>query len=128
MRVRGGERAAVSGICDPTRDPAACALGRIPAKSEQHPSLRKPRRSEPAVLRIGVDLEDVEPPIWRRLDVRSDIGLDVFHQVLQDAFGWTDSHLHRFALGGSPFDQNTERFLYPYDAEEGEDDGTPAKM
>ena len=43
------------------------------------------------------------------------------------AFGWSDSHLHRFALGGSPFDENSELFLCPYDVEEGEDDGTPAK-
>jgi Plasmid pRiA4b ORF-3-like protein len=100
---------------------------RILTNPEQRPSLRKPRRSEPALLRVRVDLEHAKPPIWRRLDVRSDIGLDVFHQVLQGAFGWTDSHLHRFALGGSPFDQNTELFLCPYDVEEGEDDGTPAK-
>ncbi len=58
--------------------------------------------------------------------MRSDVGLDVFHQVLQAAFGWTDSHLHRFAIGGSPFDRNAELFLCPYDVEEGEDDGTPA--
>lgn len=101
--------------------------GSVPARSEQRPSLRKPRRSDAAVFRVRVDLEHATPPIWRRLDVRSDIGLDVFHHVLQRAFGWTDSHLHRFALGGSPFDQNTELFLCPYDAEEGEDDGTPAK-
>jgi len=96
-------------------------------KPERRPSLRKPRRSEPALLRVRVDLEHAKPPIWRRLDVRSDIGLDVFHQVLQSAFGWTDTHLHRFALGGSPFDRNTELFLCPYDVEEGEDDGVPAK-
>jgi hypothetical protein len=101
--------------------------GRIPTKPEQLPSLRKPRRSEPAILRVRVDLEGAKPPIWRRLDVRSDIGLDVFHQVLQSVFGWTDSHLHRFALGGSPFDRNAEMFLCPYDVEEGEEDGTPAK-
>jgi Plasmid pRiA4b ORF-3-like protein len=101
--------------------------GRSITKPEQRPSLRKPRRSEPAILRVRVDLEDAKPAIWRRLDVRSDLGLDVFHQVLQNAFGWTDSHLHRFALGGSPFDFNTELFLCPYDVEEGEDDGTPAK-
>jgi hypothetical protein len=100
---------------------------RVLTKPEPRPSLRKPRRSEPAILRVRVDLEHAKPPIWRRLDVRSDIGLDVFHQVLQSAFGWTDSHLHRFALGGSPFDSNAEMFLCPYDVEEGEDDGTPAK-
>ena len=36
-------------------------------------------------------------------------------------------HLHRFAIGGSPFDENSELFLCPYDVEEGEDDGTPTK-
>jgi hypothetical protein len=100
---------------------------RIPTKPKQRPSLRKPRRTEPAILRVRVDLEGAKPPIWRRLDVRSDVGLDVLHQVLQTAFGWTDSHLHRFALGGSPFDRNAEMFLCPYDVEEGEDDGMPAK-
>ena len=100
---------------------------RIPTTPEPRPSLRKPRRSKPAILRVRVDLKYAKPPIWRRLDIRSDIGLDVFHQVLQSAFGWTDSHLHRFALGGSPFDQNSELFLCPYDVEEGEDDGTPAE-
>ena len=100
---------------------------RFPAEPETRQSLQKPRRREPAILRVRVDLEHAKPPIWRRLDVRSDIGLDVFHQVLQSAFGWTDSHLHRFALGGSPFDRNAEMFLCPYDVDEGEDDGTPAK-
>jgi Plasmid pRiA4b ORF-3-like protein len=98
---------------------------RILTKPEQHPSLRKARRSEAATFRVRVDLEYAKPPIWRRLEVRSDIGLDVFHQVLQSAFGWTDSHLHRFAIGGSPFDMSAELFLCPYDVEEGEDDGTP---
>jgi Plasmid pRiA4b ORF-3-like protein len=94
-------------------------------KPEQRLTLRKPRRNEVAVFRVRVDLERAKPPIWRRLDVRSDIGLDVFHQVLQSALGRTDCHLHRFAIGGSPFDEDSELFLCPYDVEEGEDDGTP---
>ena len=96
-------------------------------KPEQRLRLRKPRRNEAAIFRVRVDLESAKPPIWRRLDVRSDIGLDIFHQVLQSAFGWTDCHLHRFAIGGSPFDEDSELFLCPYDVEEGEDDGTATK-
>lgn len=49
--------------------------------------------------------------------------------MLQSAFKWTDSHLHRFALGDSPFDRNSQVFLCPYDVEEGEPDddgGIPA--
>jgi hypothetical protein len=41
-------------------------------------------------------------------------------------FGWTDSHLHRFSLGDSAWDDGSERYLCPYDVEEGEDDGVPA--
>jgi hypothetical protein len=80
-------------------------------------------------FRIRADLDGAEPPIWRRLDLSSGLRLDVVHQVLQVAFDWTDSHLHRFSLGGHPFDQATQLFLCPYDAEEGELDdegGVPA--
>lgn len=89
------------------------------------PELRRSKLDEVKVLRVRVDLDDAEPPIWRLLDLRSDLTLDVVHQVLQVAFDWTDSHLHRFALGGHPFDQTSQLFLCPYDVEEGEDDGTP---
>lgn len=35
---------------------------------------------------------------------------------------WADSHLHRFSLGGHPFDRTSQLFLCPYDVEEGEED------
>lgn len=90
------------------------------------PDLRHPRRAEVAVFRLRVDLDRARPPIWRRLDLRSDLPLDVVHQVLQAAFGWTDSHLHRFSLGGHSFDRDSQLFLCPYDVDEGDDDGLPA--
>ena len=74
---------------------------------------------------MTAELNESEPPIRRTLEVPSDLGLDMFHQVLQGAFGWTDSHLHRFALGGSPFDQDSQVFLCSYDVAEGDDDGPP---
>ncbi|MGH3447682.1 MAG: plasmid pRiA4b ORF-3 family protein, partial [Nocardioidaceae bacterium] len=74
------------------------------------------------IYRLRVDLDHARPPIWRRLDVRSDLTLDVVHEVLQTAFGWTDTHLHRFALGGSPFDVRSQVFLCPYDVEEEDED------
>lgn len=93
------------------------------------PELRRPPLDEIAIYRIRVDLDHAAPPIWRRLELRSDLPLDVVHQVLQVAFDWTDSHLHRFSLGGHPFDRTSQLFLCPYDAEEGEEDddgGIPA--
>ena len=51
--------------------------------------------------------------------------LAAVHQVLQAAYDWTDSHLHRFSIGGDTFDMAAEWFLCEYDVEEGEDEGTP---
>lgn len=102
--------------------------GRV-ARRVARPELRRPPFDELKVLRIRVDLDHADPPIWRRLDLRSDLTLDAVHQVLQAAFDWTDSHLHRFSLGGHPFDRTAQLFLCPYDVEEGELDdegGIPA--
>jgi hypothetical protein len=101
--------------------------GRDLAPQPSRTSRRRPPREETLVYRVRVDLEGASPPIWRRLHLRSDLTLDAVHQVLQAAFGWTDSHLHRFALGDSVFDLNAELFLCPWDVEEGEDEGVPAK-
>jgi hypothetical protein len=51
------------------------------------------------VLQIRIDLEEVDPPIWRRLLVPSGIRLHQLHDVFQVAMGWTDSHLHSFTIG-----------------------------
>ena len=95
------------------------------AKRTNNPHLRHPKRDEPAIFRVRVDLNDAHPPIWRRLDLRSDLTLAAVHQVLQAAYDWTDSHLHRFSIGGDTFDMGAEWFLCEYDVEEGEDEGTP---
>jgi hypothetical protein len=94
------------------------------------PDLRYPRRRDIAIYRIRVDLDDAQPPSWRRLDLRSNLTLDLLHQVLQVAFDWTDSHLHRLSLGGGGFDHRSQLFLCPYDVDNKEwaedDDGLPA--
>lgn len=101
---------------------------RVVTDLESRPDLRHPRRRDVVVYRVWVDIDDAAPPIWRRIDVRSDLTLDFVHQVLQVAFDWTDSHLHRFSLGGGAFDRDSQLFLCPYDVEEAdfEDDGHPA--
>jgi Plasmid pRiA4b ORF-3-like protein len=101
------------------------------AGSFARPDLRRPPRANPGIYRVRVDLDHSSPPIWRRLDLRSDLPLDVVHQVLQVAFNWDDYHLHRFSLGGGPFDQHSQLFLCPYDAANPEfedDDGLPASQ
>jgi hypothetical protein len=55
------------------------------------------------VFELCVTLRDIEPAIWRRVRVPADASLAVLHEVLQVAFGWTDSHLHDFLIGGIRF-------------------------
>ena len=51
------------------------------------------------IFQVKVTLDGIRPPIWRRLLVPGDISLREFHDILQIAFGWTDSHLHMFVAG-----------------------------
>ena len=46
---------------------------------------------------------------------------------MQAAFEWSDDHLWRFALGGSPFASRSEHFRCPYDVEERADEGVAAR-
>lgn len=83
------------------------------------PSRLRPPREEVAAYRVRVDLDGAAPPIWRRLELASDLHLDVVHRVLQEAFGWTDSHLHRFTSGKSRRDWKSEHYLTDFDVSEG---------
>jgi hypothetical protein len=58
---------------------------------------------EPTAFQIHAVLDGVEPPIWRRLVVPLSFNLKQLHHVLQAAFGWTDSHLHEYRIGGLRF-------------------------
>jgi hypothetical protein len=55
--------------------------------------------------RVRVDLKGNKPPVWRRLELASDLLLSEVHALLQAAFGWEDYHLHRFAIGPSVWDR-----------------------
>lgn len=77
----------------------------------------------PTLLTVRVDLVGASPPIWRRLELRGDLWLDEVHAVLQTAFDWTESHLHRFSAPGKDA-WDMPYFLNGFDQLEGEV-GTP---
>jgi hypothetical protein len=56
-----------------------------------------------AVLRTRIELLGIEPPIWRRIEVPESCSFWDLHVAIQDAMGWTDSHLQagRTATPGS---------------------------
>lgn len=49
-----------------------------------------------SIYQIKITLTGVRPPIWRTVLVSGDLGLGSFHQVIQAAMGWENSHLHQF--------------------------------
>jgi hypothetical protein len=53
-----------------------------------------------SAYQLKVTLRGTRPPIWRRLEVASDLTLERLHDALQGAMGWTDSHLHAFVVDG----------------------------
>jgi hypothetical protein len=55
------------------------------------------------IYQIKITLQDNNPPIWRRIQVRGNTSLDKLHDILQIVMGWTDSHLHQFIVGEAYF-------------------------
>jgi hypothetical protein len=72
-------------------------------RPEANARTRRRRGHSPSLYQLKITLRDIRPPIWRRLEVRSDITLARLHDAIQDAMGWTDSHLHQFEYEGELF-------------------------
>jgi len=50
------------------------------------------------VYQFKVSLQEIEPTIWRRLQVPAKYSFWDLHVAIQDAMGWLDYHLHEFRL------------------------------
>lgn len=58
------------------------------------------KKTTAPIYRLKIQLEDTDPPIWRRLLVSGDISLGMLHKVIQETMGWTNTHLHEFTIDG----------------------------
>jgi hypothetical protein len=65
----------------------------------------------PRVYQVKITIDQIEPPIWRRLQVPADITLPRFHDAIQAAFGWWDYHLHQFIVDGLHFGVPDPEFI-----------------
>jgi len=63
---------------------------------------------------LKITIQEIRPPIWRRVRVPGRMSLEALHRVIQIVFGWTNSHLHEFDIGGEDFG-NAEEFPRPGD-------------
>jgi len=57
----------------------------------------------PTIAQLKITVQEIDPPIWRRLLVPRKTTLGELHHMIQAAFGWLDYHLHRFEIGGLRF-------------------------
>jgi hypothetical protein len=51
------------------------------------------------ILQLKITLENIKPPIWRRVEVKDDITFYELHHVIQIAMGWWNAHLFEFEVG-----------------------------
>jgi hypothetical protein len=50
------------------------------------------------ILQIRIALVGINPPVWRRIQIPSTYSFWDLHVAIQDAMGWTDTHLHEFQV------------------------------
>lgn len=56
-----------------------------------------------SIFRIRVTLLDVQPAIWRSIELSDQTTLKQLHRILQIAMGWEDCHLHEFVVRGQRY-------------------------
>ena len=61
---------------------------------EDRQMVSKPKQ----IYQFKITLEDVEPKIWRKIQVSEKYSFWDLHVAIQGAMGWTDSHLHEFDI------------------------------
>ncbi len=71
------------------------------------------------VYQFRINLQGINPLIWRRIQVPETYTFWDLHVAIQDAMGWTDSHLHEFDVI-DPLDGETLRIGIPDEDFEGE--------
>ena len=59
----------------------------------------------PRIVQLRISLADIDPLIWRRVQVPEDLSLRRLHDVIQAVFGWFGYHLHQFEVGEKLYGQ-----------------------
>lgn len=59
------------------------------------------------IARLCIELLDITPRIWRRVEVPLDLTLKGLHDVIQAAMGWQDYHLYAFQVGDTSYGEPT---------------------
>ena len=60
--------------------------------------VQKEKSNDIHIYQLKITLDEIKPPIWRRIQVRSDITLYQLHRIIQVTMGWCGGHLHQFII------------------------------
>ena len=60
------------------------------------------------VYQLKIQLKDVTPPVWRRIQVLGDISLYELHLHILQAMGWSGGHLHEFVIAGGSYGEEMD--------------------
>ena len=55
------------------------------------------------IYRVHVSLREIDPAVWRRIELSSQTTLKQFHRVLQICMGWENQHLHEYIAEGQRY-------------------------
>ena len=55
------------------------------------------------IYRVHVSLREIDPAIWRRIELSSQTTLKQLHRILQIAMGWENCHLHEYIIDGQRY-------------------------
>ena len=50
------------------------------------------------IFQFKIQLDDIEPEIWRRVKIKSSDSFADLHDLIQKSMGWFDYHLHEFTI------------------------------
>jgi hypothetical protein len=67
------------------------------------------------VLQFKIELNEIDPLIWRRIQIPTDYNLWDLHVAIQDSMGWLDYHLHHFEFKGRGKDKKVHIGIPDFD-------------
>jgi hypothetical protein len=68
----------------------------------------RPHPHGQSVFRLRIQLQGVDPIVWRRVLVPGSVRLSKLSDMLLATMGWADSHLHSFRIGDKLFGMHFE--------------------
>ncbi|TVQ41640.1 MAG: plasmid pRiA4b ORF-3 family protein [Spirochaetaceae bacterium] len=75
----------------------------IGSDSQKQSDNNSPDAEPESIFVLKVTLQDIRPPIWRRVRVPGNYTLYELHMIIQDVMEWEDYHLHAFRINGVNF-------------------------